>query len=848
MSPRLRRAIASTASVLVLAALLLVSGPLQALHPVRGIWTEIDNARWASGEVRLKGLKGTVTVVVDSRGVPHVFAEDELDALRVLGYLHARERLWQMDVQRRLASGRLSELLGEAAFRTDLLMRVIGLHRSARSTARWLEQNRPDVYGALKAYADGVNAAIEELRSAGRLPMTFKLLGYEPEPWKVEDSILWAKYMAWTLTGFWYPLLLTYLAIKLGPDAVAELYPVRHYYSENVTVVPGDGSIAGASLGVEPEVLMRLDWFGEWATGVDLTDPELSRELAELIERVAELARITPSELGSNNWVVGPMRSATGGPILADDPHLPLNLPSLWYEVHLVTRDYNVRGVTLPGVPFVVIGFNEHLAWGLTNSQIGVTDFYIEKVQGDRYLFRGEWRPLERVVEEITVRGQGVRRITVNLTVHGPLFSHGDLHVSLKWTGNTGFNDDGSGVTREAVAAYMLMRARGLNDLLEALKFWDVPSQNWAFVDRDGNFGIVIPGLFPFRVVRLPDGREVRVIGSRSVLNGTGGHEWAGFVPFSQVPMTVNPERGYAAAPNQLTVGPRYPYFILGGWYDPGARAQRIHWLLASKALHSVEDFASYQCDTVLWFARSVTPRLIASVERFPDLDGRERRALEDLRGWDYSMSRDSVAPTVFWAWFSALYDEAFKRPFSERGVRWRLYPLESTLVWLINERPDSPWFGGNLSLAARRALRTAVERLTEALGPDVSGWSWGRVHRLRIGHLTSLDALSIGPLPHDGSSGTLLNAGFPYDLSALGSRTFVTTGPSWRMIVTFTGDRVEAYGVYPGGQSENPISEHYSDSFDEWYACRLHRLEAPPRPDQVIDRVVTIAFRGSGT
>jgi penicillin amidase len=338
----------------------------------------------------------------------------------------------------------------------------------------------------------------------------------------------------------------------------------------------------------------------------------------------------------------------------------------------------------------------------------------------------------------------------------------------------------------------------------------------------------------------------VRVIGSRSVLDGRGDHEWAGFVPYELVPKTVNPERGYAAAPNQLTVGPRYPYFILAGWYDPGARAQRIHWLLGSKSVHSVEDFARYQCDVVLWFARAATPRLVSSVERFGDLDDRERRALEELRNWDYSMSKDKVAPTVFWAWFSALYDEAFRRPFSERGIRWRLYPPESTLVYLINERPDSKWFGGNLSTVARRALRTAIDKLSEALGPDVSGWTWGKVHRLRIGHLSSLDALSIGPLPHDGSSGTPLNAGFPYDLKAVRSRVFVTSGPSWRMIVTFEGGKVSALGVYPGGQSENPLSPHYSDSFEVWHECKLFPLDIPSSPSDVGSPII-INFRGSG-
>ncbi|MDW8042471.1 MAG: penicillin acylase family protein [Nitrososphaerota archaeon] len=832
-----------TATISVL--LVLVSGPFAVLHPIKGVWTELERVEVSDASVRLPGLRSQVKVVYDGRLVPHVFAADELDAFRALGYVHARDRLWQMDVQRRLASGRLSEIVGEAGLRTDTLMRVIGLQRSARATAEWLRTNHPDVHSVLIAYSEGVNAAIEEMKTSGRLPLMFKLLNYEPELWKPEDSLVWARFMAWTLTGFWYPLLSTALAVKLGPSEAMKLYPVRHYYIENVTVVPGDGSIGGLRLGADPDLLDKLNWFEEWATGVDFTDKELARRLFEFVNAVSGVAGFGRLDVGSNNWVVSPRLSATGGPMLADDPHLSLNLPSVWYEVHLVTGELNVRGVTLPGVPFVIIGFNEHVAWGLTNSQIGVTDFYLEKVRGNQYSFKGEWREMRRLEETIRVRGGGERVITVNLTVHGPVFHHNGVYVSMKWTAISGFNDDGSGVTRESVAAYRVMRARSLAEVVEALRYWDVPSQNWAVIDKHGNYGIVVPGLFPYRTVRLPTGESIKVIGSRSILNGTGAHEWEGFVPYEHVPMTINPARGFAAAPNQQTAGSLYPYYILAGWYDPGARAQRIHALLASKELHSVEDFMRYQNDVYLWFAASTVPRLLELAVGFDGLTSLERSALEELRRWDHRMSRGSVAPTLWWAWFSALYDEAFTKRFRERGLSRSYLPPESTLVWLIHEEPNSSWFGGDLRRTARAAFTRALEWLTSTFGPDLTGWTWGKVHRLRVGHLSSSETLSIGPLPHDGASGTLMNAGFPYDLDAVGRRVYVTTGPSWKMIVSFVDGRPLAYGVLPGGQSDSPLSDFYSDSFDEWYEYRYHVLGFPRSPEEVSDRLMVLTLSG---
>ncbi len=823
-------------SIILIVLIALSIGSIASLiDPYTGIWTEIGRGDFrGTTRITVNGIDGSVVIAFDSSMVPHIFASSDRDAAYALGYVHAHHRLWQMDIQRRLAEGRLSEILGNSTLKQDIYMRIIGLHRSAVNTTKWIESSYPEVYSVLAAYSAGVNKAIDEMKSSKKLPLMFKLLGYEPEQWRPEDSIAWAKYMAWSLTNFFDPLRLTYLAIKLGSDDTNVLFPVHPYYGDNVTVVPGDGSIDGSRINKDPEYLRKLNWFSQWATGIDLGDKVLAQQILEAIESILDLAGEKPQSIGSNNWVVGPTSSATGGAMLADDPHLSLNMPAIWYEAHIKTPSMNTRGVTLPGIPFIIIGFNEYIAWGLTNTQIGVMDFYLEKISDNSYYYKGGWRPLKVIEEPIKVKGYGTYMLKVNITANGPIISTRGAYISFRWVGNAGYMNDNSGVTREAIAIYLVNRAKGYSDLLNALKYWDVPSQNWAFIDRDNNYGIIIPGLFPYRNARLPDGDVVRVIGSRSILNGSGGYEWEGYVPYEQIPKTINPQRGWAAAPNQMSVGPYYPFFILGAWWDSSARAQRIFQLLSSKDRHSVEDMMSYQSDIYLWHASATTPALLRAVEGYKNLDPFEARAIEILRSWDYRMDKDLVAPTIWWAWFSALYDEMFSKIYMERGISYRLYPTPDTVAWLINNMPGSKWFGGNLSEAVGRALSRAISSLREAYGDDMNLWVWGRVHRLYIAHLSGLEALSIGPVPEDGGDDTLMNAGFPYDLRALKGDRYVRTGPSWRIVAYADGGSIKAYGVYPGGQSENPFSDYYKSFYSAWYSYKYRELDLPASQDKI--------------
>lgn len=845
--PKLLARVALLAMGFIVIIILILGTPLSTLisllDPFSGVIASSAGYGLIKGELELRSdyLKDEVTIVFDSYGLPHIYASSEEDAYFAVGFLHAWFRLWQMDVQRRLASGRLAEVVGPEAVSSDVYVRIIGLRRSAEATAEWLKSNEPGVYALLESYSRGVNFAMESLRREGRVPLMFKLLDYEPEPWSPVDSIVWGKYMAWTLTNFWEPLELSLLAVKLGPEDVNVLWPVHPYYADNVTVVPGDGEINGRRISVDPYMLRSLNWFSEWATGLDFEDPEFGARLEEAVLDILELVGEAPRSLGSNNWAVAPAKSEAGVAMMADDPHLALNLPSLWYFVRIrVGESLDLFGATLPGIPFVLVGGNRYIAWGLTNTQIGVMDFYVEKVNPEDpslYYYKGEWRRMDQREEVIKVRGGEDVRLVVNETVHGPVLTTRGLVISFRWTGNAGFDNANSGVTREVLAIYYVGKARNLEEFLEALRYWDVPSQNFMYVDVEGHIAVVEPGIFPTRKVRIPSGEEILVVGSRSVLNGTGDYEWIGYIPYEYVPKAVDPERGFLAAPNQMSVGPYYPYFILGAWWDPGSRAQRIFMLLSSKERHGLEDMASYQADSFDWFAYSGLSVMIDAIERrgIPPEDALLAEALELLKAWDYQMREGEVAPTIWWAWFSALQDEMYESYLASKGVERRFYPPPTTTIWLIYNAKDSKWFPGGFENTVYRALKVAIDKLRESLGGDISTWTWGRVHRLYLGHISGLDALSRGPLPLDGGPGVLMNTPIPWDLRVLEEGAMVRHGPSLRFIAAMSHPgSCGFYWTYPGGQSGNPVSQYYDNLVDVWLSYGHIKASCPESPDGI--------------
>ena len=767
------------------------------------------------------GLKGSVKILFDEHGVPQIYAENEEAASFAVGFVHAWYRLWEMDIQRRLASGELSEILGRSTLRSDINMRILGLRRSAEATVEWIKTYEPEVYKLLEAYSEGVNYAIKRMEESNSLPLMFKLLDYKPKPWSPVDSIVWAKYMAWGLTNFFDPVKLSYLVVKLGYEDVNTLWPIHPYYQDNITVIPGDGEINGKRISVDPYKLRSLNWFEEWATGLNFNNPDFKLKVEKASLDILEKFGERPREIGSNDWAVSPSRSVSGYAMMADDPHLSLNMPSLWYFLRIKAgNSLDVFGATLAGIPFILIGHNKYISWGLTNTEIGVMDFYVEKVDPHdptKYFYNGKWIKMNHIVEIIKVKGEEPLPLKVNITIHGPVITTKGLVISFKWTGNAGFDNSNSGVTREAIALYKINKAKNLKEFMNALAYWDVPSQNFMYADVEGHIAVIEPGLFPLRKVKIPSGEEILVVGSRSLLNGTGNYEWIGYIPYSDVPHAIDPDRGFLAAPNQMSIGPYYPYFILGGWWSSGSRAHEIFNDLSSKERFSIEDMKHFQSDIHDWCAETVLPVMIRTVDG--KATGLAAEALKILKSWSYEMDKDSPAPLIWWAWFSSLQDHIFKDYLVRNGIKYRFYPSTDTMVWLIKNNRNSKWFLNDFEGVLLSSLNDAVEKIRLLMGSNIQEWKWGDVHKLYLQHLSMIDALSKGPYPEDGGYGVLMNAPLPWDLEILNKSIYVRHGPSLRIVTQMSSNSKELkiFFIYPGGQSGNPIDQHYDDLVVLW-------------------------------
>ena len=812
-------------SLIVIIVLSTALGALMSiLDPAAGVWIVAKDARPASyQQFSVPGLHGEVRVIFDEFGIPHIYASSDEDAFFAMGYLHARDRLWQMDVQRRFAEGRLSEILGKEFVKKDLFMRTIGLDRVARDSAEKLRGSA--WYGLFEAYSRGVNYLIADAQRRGSLPLEFKLIGYEPTPWRPEDSLAFARLMAWSLTNYFDPLHLSLLATKLGKSSVSELFPVYSRFQEDFTVVPGDGSLQGRSLPYSTEELAAMDWFAEWATGLDFESATFGTDVAHsvtsMLGMIAEAGDPTGElSFGSNHWAVSPAMSATGHAMLANDPHLSLQMPSLWYEVHVASPSYKVFGASLTGIPGVLIGRNEHIAWGLTNVGIGVMDFYVEKVNpanSNEYWFQGAWRRMEEVPIEIAVKDEPPVKTTLFLTVHGPVLTRDGLTISMRWTG--------AEPVSEVEALLSADKASDYGEFMTAIRKWAVPPQNFMYADEKGNIAVAVAGEYPTRTVFAPDGTMLTVVGSRSLLNGTGTHEWTGTIPFEEIPHSLNPEQGYLAGPNQMSAGPRYPYLILSGWWDPSARAHRINMLLRRAGKVTLEDMQRFQSDIYDYFASLFVPRILEAVSNLSEGDGMIQEAVGYLRSWDFMMRKEDTAPTIWWYWLSGFYNETIRRTYEMNGLEGVNYPTPETFWTLALEDPTSRWFGGDFDRVAVTALETATTSLTARFGSDMTSWNWGKTHQLYIRHLSGLQALSKGPFPEDGDAFTLMAA--PHIHSDFTVAAYSSAGPSWR-IISDLADGGVTIGVYPGGQSGNVASIHYSDELPLWLDFEYHVLLHP--------------------
>lgn len=770
------RVLGRVLSGLILLIVLLVLGVLAYAYFSTRIQT--------SGTLKLSGLQGPVTVTRDRWGVPHIRATaSDADALFALGFVHAQDRLWQMEFQRRIAQGRLSEVLGSAALGQDKFLRTWGFYRAAQSALPALS---PRTRSLIHAYTAGVNAYL----ATGNLPLEFTVLRYRPEPWTDVDSIAWQKLMAYDLGGNWEDEVLGQEVVqKLGRgmlDAVLAPYP-----KDAPTILSAADLKQSGLLGAANK-----------AASVRLSDQLLSGLRAQMTA-AHSLGFVPVPGKGSNDWVVAGARTASGMPLLADDPHLGISAPMLWYLADVQGPELHAIGATIPGLPGVVIGHNDRVAWGVTNVNPDVEDLYLEPADAT----------LTSRTEVIKVKGQPDVQLTVQESVHGPIVSGstGSLkgmgpRVALRWTalapGDTTFD-----------AFVGLNYASNWNDFVEALRAYVAPSQNFVYADVEGNIGYYAPGKVPIR-----KGWD----GSLPV-PGDGQHEWAGYIPFEQLPHVLNPPEAMVVTANNRVVPPQYP-FNLGNdrnWAEP-YRAERILELLKAKTPLGSPDLQRVQFDTVSLVWRDFQTVLMTT-RPGSDLS---RRALELLRGWDGNETTDSVQASIFEAWLMQLQAMAA----DELGEGTRL----SSLATLNALKSNSPLCRDERSEIAdcpawlSRSLDLATQDLSAKLGSDPARWQWGKLHHAASKHGAFGGVGAIGwiwnrSVSTPGGTNTV-NVARPdpgsYDQ---------THAPSYRQVVDLSDPNRSVF-IGTLGQSGNPLSPHYADQEGLWARGEYLPMSSDPK------------------
>jgi len=740
-------------------------------------------------EIALEGLKGKVTVYRDSLGIPHVYAENEEDLYRVTGYLEAQDRLWQMDLLRRVTQGRLSEIFGKEYVKTDLLLRAL---RIPEKSQRLLDSIDAPLRTSLEAFADGVNQYISTHRHS--LPVEFSILRYKPDPWQPEHSLNIIGYIAWNLDiGHWSTEILLYKAFRKMGEKAGFLLPAR---GTKLCYVYPDYTIDPALLALSDNLLSA----GEKLAGLG----------AEVFS-------------GSNNWAVSPEKSATGRALLANDMHLGLSLPGIWYQIHEVTEDgLNVTGVAVPGTPIVIAGHNEDIAWGMTHLYMDDIDLYLEKTNPDNsneYWYNGKWNAMEVRNEVIKVKG-GKEVIRENRFTHrGPIisgFKNMEQAISMRWIGN-----EKSDVLK---SMYLMNRAENWDDFKEALRSFISLGQNVIYADKNGNIGLYAAGGVP---VRKGPGWMIHT-------GETDEYDWKGQIPFDESPHVYNPESGMVSSANNKTVGNDYPYYI-GFIYSQGYRVNRIREMLNEKDKFSVEDFAAMQADQKSWLVKEFLPDILRILNS-ADLSKKEKIGRTILTGWNGIMEETSPAPLIFDKLYLTiiknilsddlgedLYKEYYSNGALSRNFMENIWYDKDNKFWDdLNTQDKTEGFAEIII----KSYREVMEDLSSSMGNNPKKWQWGDVHQLTLEHplgkvkiLDKVFGFNRGPYRVGGSFNTV--SPFAYSFS---SPFKAIHGASQRHVFS-PEDWDKSITIIPTGESGIPASPYYCDQ-TELYLKNIYHAD----------------------
>ncbi len=752
-----------------------------------------------SGRIDSSKIKDTIKIYRDSMAVPYIVAHDDKDVAFAMGFVHAQERMFTMDVTRRAGEGRLSEIFGSKTLPYDEMFKTIGIERDAK---KMLKQLSPESLSMLKSYSNGVNFYLSKYKN--NLPVEFDVLGYTPDKWTPLSSLVIIRMMGWELNiGWWADVALSDLVGKFGYDKVKDILP---NYPENAPyVVPyklsTDWKAADAFFRTDMSFRKFIGWNG--------------------------------THIGSNSWIVNGSKSASGLPIIANDTHLALSAPGKWFAMVIKSKDWNAAGITLPGAPAIVLGKNKYISWAVTNIMEDDADFYSEKLDstGTKYLFNGAWHPLNIIKDTINVKDSSSVVIEIKSTDHGPIVSgihpystaFGNKNLA---GGNISMNWLGSYPSDELLTFLKINKAENWGQFKAAFSTYSVPGQNFVYGDRNGNIGYIFGARLPVRSSNSPE----------FIYDGTTSkNDWKGFLPQNELPVIYNPPDNYLASANNKTEKD-FKYYITNLW-EPPSRIERITQLLHSKEKFSVHDFMKFQNDIVSPYAEKMTKYILNAFDNVKIINQNLRQTLELFKDWNFKLSKYQQVPSIYEVFYKYLLRNIFlnkmgKELFNEyvfvQNIPYR------TIMQLMNE-PNSSWFDDPLTpqvedrdQVIRKSLSEALTELEDKYGKDITNWQWGKMHYVIFKHLFSgkssiVDKIvGIGPFAIGGDGTTIFNTEYPFTINEnnipfLHHGEFQNTlGPAVRYIYNFADPNV-FYLILPTGQSGNFFSRHYKDMTRMW-------------------------------
>lgn len=748
------------------------------------------------GSLELPGLQDKVTVYRDQNGVPHIEAQNMHDLFLAQGFVTAQARMFQMDLSRRQASGTLSEIVGKATVSQDKFFRTLGLRRWARKSFSSYSPHARDV---LQWYSDGVNAYIRRAEKTGTLPVGFRLLGYKPKPWTPVDSLTIGKYMAYDLGGHWEGQAFRYYLLEHFPKAKAlALFPS---YPKNA-----------------PTILQTVK-----ANNIDIK------------KSFADVAAVVPNPFnGSNDWVVSGSKTASGKPYLANDPHLGLATPSIWYETNLKAPKVNVSGVIFAGVPGIIIGHNQSIAWGVTNVGPDVQDLYIEKrnpANPNEFLYDGKWYKAKIIHEKIHVKGGKTLPLKVTVTRHGPVVSdyahdnHSDTVLAMKWTALQ--------PTTELEAVLKFMKAQNWQQFKQALTYFQAPAQNFVFASKDGTIAYRANGLIPIRKhgdSLLPEP------------GWTDKYDWQGYIPWNQLPTIVNPKEGFISTANNKVTPDGYPYHISNIWAEP-FRAERIRQVLSSKQTFTIADMKTLQFDHKDLKAQQFLPILLPELKM---ADGKlrpiDKKVIALLKNWNREDNKNLSAPLVFNLWMNDYPHALFAGKINPKMMDLFDNKVQVTdqIIRKAAKGKAGPWMkdAGGFANVSYDSFKKAVDRAVKLQGNDPAKWKWGKFHRVPFHHpLSAVKPLNLlfDPKPHPVSGSCVTVAAACWN-PGTGE---VDHGPAWRTVIDMA-DPSKSWNVVTPGESGHVLSSWYDDQIDDWVNGKYHVTSTNPQIfQQNADRLI---------